>query len=72
MVNNHIQFHDLVKLYSRVLISGATKTEWFKFINQFRGVIKDDESMKTRLAASLNVFIDHEGSFKDACETIKI
>ena len=52
-VNNHIQFYDRVKLYTGVLISGATKTEWFKFINQFKGVIKDDESMKTRLAASL-------------------
>ena len=70
-VNNHIQFYDLVELYPRVLISGATKTEWFKFTNQFKGAIKDDESMKTRLAVSLKEFLEQDGSFEDACENIK-
>ena len=71
MVNNHVQFYDLVEEYPRMLISRATKTEWFKFLNQFKWANKDDESMKTRLAASLKEFVEKDGFSKDACENIK-
>ena len=36
-VNNHIQFHELVVEFPRVLRSSASKTEWFKFMNQYKG-----------------------------------
>ena len=52
-MNNHIQLQELVVEFPRVLISRPSKTEWFKFMNQFKGAIRDDESMKMRLAASL-------------------
>ena len=52
-VNNYIQFHKHVQEFPIVLISNASKTEWFKFMNHFKGAIRDDESMKTRLAANL-------------------
>ena len=32
-VNEHIQFHDLVQEFPGVLVSNASKTEWFKFVN---------------------------------------
>ena len=52
-VNNHIQFHELVVEFPRVLISSASKIDWFKLMNQFKGAIRDDEIMETRLAESL-------------------
>ena len=36
-VNNHIQFHELVIEFARVLIPGASKTECFEFINNSKG-----------------------------------
>ena len=47
-VNKHIQFHELVQEYPRVLVSNTSKTEWFKSMNHFKGAIRDDESVKTR------------------------
>ena len=71
-VNNHIQFHELVVEFSRVLISSASKPEWFKFMNQLKGAIRDDESMKTRLAASLKKFVEEYSLFEDVGENLKI
>ena len=71
-VSNHIQFHELVVDFTRVLISSASKTEWFKFMNQFKGAIRDDESMKTRLAASLKEFVEEDSFFEDVGEKLKI
>ena len=71
-VNNHIQFHELVVEFSRVLISSEGKTEWFKFMNQFKGAIRDDENMKTRLAASLKEFVEEDSLFEDVGENLKI
>ena len=64
-VNNYFQFHELVVEFPRVLISSASKTEWFKFMNHFKRAIRDDESMKTRLAASLKEFVEEVSLFKD-------
>ena len=36
-VNNHIQFHELVVELPTVLVSSASTTEWFKFMNQLKG-----------------------------------
>ena len=71
-VNNHIQFHKLVVEFPRVLVSNASKTEWFKFMNHFKGAIRDDESMKTRMAASLKEFVEEDSLFEDAGENLKI
>ena len=71
-VNNHIQFHDLVVEFPKVLISSASKTEWFKFMNQFKGAIRDDESMKPRFAASLKEFVEENSLFEDVGESLKI
>ena len=71
-VNNHIQFHELVVEYPRVLISGASKTEWFKFMKQFKGVIQDDDSLKTRLATSLKEFVEEDSLFEDVDESLNI
>ena len=71
-VNKHIQFHDLVQEFPRVLVSSSSETEWFKFMNHFRGVIRDDESMKTRLAANLKEFVEEDSLFEDAGENLKI
>ena len=71
-VNNHIRFHKLAVEFPRVLISSASKTEWFKFMNQFKGAIRDDESMKTRLAASLKQFVEEVSLFEDVGENLKI
>ena len=71
-VNNHIQFHELVVEFTRVLTSSASKTEWFKFMNEFKGAIRDDESMKTRLAANLKVFVEEYSLFEDVGENLKI
>ena len=35
-VNKHIQFHELVQEFPRVLVSNASKTEWFKFVSHFK------------------------------------
>ena len=71
-VNNHIQFHELVVEFPRVLISGASKTEWFKFMKQFKGVIQYDDSLKTRLATSLKEFVEEDSLFEDVDESLKI
>ena len=71
-VNNHIQFHELVVEFPRVLISGATKTEWFKFMKQFKGAIQDDDSLKTRLATSLKEFVEEDSLFEDVDESLNI
>ena len=71
-VNSHIQFHELVVEFPRVLISSASKTEWFKFMNQIKGATRDDERMKTRLAASLKVFVEEDSLFEDVGESVKI
>ena len=71
-VNNPIQFHELVVEFPRILISSASKTEWFKILNQFKGAIRDDESMKTRLAASLKEFVEEDSLFEDHSENLKI
>ena len=71
-VNNHIQFHELVVEFPRVLISGASKTEWFKFMKQFKGVIQDDDSLKTRLATSLKEFVEEDSLFEDVDESLNI
>ena len=71
-VNNHIQFHELVVDLPRVLISGASKTEWFKFMKQFKGAIQDDDSLKTRLAISLKEFVEEDSLFEDVDESLNI
>ena len=71
-VNKHIQFLELVLEFPRVLVSNESKTEWFKFMSHFKGAIRDDESMKTRLAASLKEFVAEDSLFEDAGENLKI
>ena len=71
-MNNHIQFHELLVEFPKVLISSASKTEWFKFMSHFKGATRDDESMKTRLAASLKEFVEEDGLFEDVGENLKI
>ena len=71
-VNNHIQFHELVVEFRRVLISSASKREWFKFMNQLKRAIRDDENMKTRLAASIKEFVEEDSLFEDVGENLKI
>ena len=71
-VNKHIQFHELLQEFPRVLVSNVSKTEWFKFLSHFKGAIRDDESMKTRLAASLKEFVEEDSLFEDAGENLKI
>ena len=71
-VNNHIQFHKLVAEIPRVLISSASKTEWFQFMKQFRRAIRDNDSMKTRLEASLKEFVEEDSLFEDVGESLKI
>ena len=48
-VDNHIQFNELVVEFPRVLISSASKTDWFKLMNQFKGAIGVDECMKNEV-----------------------
>ena len=71
-VNNHIQFHELVVEFPRVLISSASKTEWFKFMKQFKGAIGYDDSLKTRLATSLKEFVEEDSLLEDVGESLKI
>ena len=71
-VNNHFQFHEFVVEFPRVLISGASKTEWFKFMKQFKGAIQDDDSLKTRLATSLKEFVEKDSLFEDVDEKLNI
>ena len=71
-VNNHIQFHQFVVEFPRVLISSESKTEWFMFMNQLKGAMRDDEGMKTRLAASLKEFVEEDSLFEDVGENLKI
>ena len=71
-MNNQIQFHELVVEFPRVFISSASKTEWFKFMKQFKGVIQDDDSLKTRLATSLKEFVEEDTLFEDVDETLNI
>ena len=71
-MNNHFQFHELVIEFPRVLISSASKTEWFKFMNQFKGAVRDDESMKTRLTASLKEFVEEDSLFEAAGGNLEI
>ena len=71
-VNNHIQFHELVVEYPRVLISDASKTEWFKFMKQFKGAIQNDDGWKTRLATSLKEFVEEDSLFEDVDESLNI
>ena len=71
-VNNHIQFHELVVEFPRVLISSASKTESFNFLNRFIGAIREDENMKTRLTASLKEFVEKDSLFADVGENLKI
>ena len=71
-VNNHIQFHELVVEFPRVLITSASKREWFKLKKQFKGAIRDDELMRTRLTARLKEFVEGNGLFEDVAERFKI
>ena len=71
-VNNHIQFHELVVDFPGVLISGASKTEWFKVMKQFKAAIQYDDSLKTRLATSLKEFVEKDGLFEDVDESLNI
>jgi len=71
-MNNHVQFHELVVEFPRVLISGACKTEWFKLMKQFKGAIRDDDSLKTRLPTSLKEFVEEDRLFEDVGESLKI
>ena len=71
-VNKHIQFHELVQEFPRVLVSNASKTEWFKYMSHFKVSIRDDESMKTRLEASLKEFVEEDSLFEDAGESLNI
>ena len=41
-------------------------------MNQFKGAIRDDESMKTRLAASVKEFVEENSLFEDVDENFKI
>ena len=41
-------------------------------MNQFKGAIQDDESMKTRLAASLEEFVEEDCLFEDVGENLRI
>ena len=41
-------------------------------MNHFKGAIRDDESMKTRRAASLKEFAEEDSLFEDAGEDLKI
>ena len=70
-MNKHIHFHEILLEFPRVLVSNASKTEWFKFMNQFKGATRDDESMKTRMAASLKEFVEEDSMFEDAGENLK-
>ena len=70
-VNKHTQFQELVVEFPRVLKSSASKIEWFKFMNQFKGAIRDNESMKKRLAASLKEFVEEDSLFEDVGENLK-
>ena len=71
-VNNHTQFHEFVVEFPRVLIFSASKTEWFKFMKQFKGAIRDDGSVKRRLAASLKEFVEEDCLFEDVGESLKM
>ena len=71
-MNKHIQFHEYVLEFPRVLVSNASKTEWFKFMKHFKGTIRDDGTMKTRMAASLKEFVEEDILFEDAGENLKI
>ena len=71
-VNNHIQFYELVVEFPRVLISGASQTEWFKFMKQFKGAIQNDDNLKTRLATSLKEFVEENSLFEDVDESFNI
>ena len=71
-VSKHIQFHELLLEFPRVLVSDAIKTEWFKFMNHFKGAIRDDKSMKTRMVESLKEFVEEDSVFEDAGENLKI
>ena len=70
-VNNHI-FHELVVEFPRVLISSASKKEWFQFMKEIKAAIRDDDSMKTRLAASPKEFVEEDSLFEDVGESLKI
>ena len=71
-VNNHIQFHELVAETLRVLISSAKETEWFKFKKQFKGVMRDGDSLKTRWATRLKEFVEEDSLFEDVGESLRI
>ena len=71
-VNKHIQFRGLVQEFPRVLVSNASKTEWFKFMSHFKGAIRDYERMKTTLAASLKEFVEEDSLFEDVDESLNI
>ena len=71
-MNNHIQFQELVVEFTRVLISGSSKTERFKFMKQFKGAVQDDDSLKTRLATSLKNFVEEDSLFEDVDESLNI
>ena len=71
-VNNHIQLHEFLVEFPRVLISTASKTEWFKFMKHVKGAIRDDDSIKMRLAASLKEFVEEDSLFEDVGESLKI
>ena len=71
-MNNHTQFHEFVVEFPRILISSASKTEWFKFMKQFKGAIRDDDSVKRRLAASLKEFVEEDCLFEDVGESLKM
>ena len=69
---NHIEFYELVVEFPRVLKLSPSKTDWFKFMKNFKGAIRGDDSMKTRLTASLKEFVDEESFFEDVGESLKI
>ena len=71
-MNNHIQFLEFVVEFPRVLISSASKTQWFKFMKQFKGAIRYDDSVKRRLAASLKEFVEEGSLFEDVGESLKM
>ena len=71
-VNNHTQFHEFVVEFPRVPIFSASKTEWFKFMKQSKGAIRDDDSVKRRLAASLKEFVEEDSLFEDVGESLKM
>ena len=70
--NNHLYFHELVVEFPRVLISSASKKEWFQFMKEIKAAIRDDDSMKTRLAASPKEFVEEDSLFEDVGESLKI